>query len=68
MQPFAHLIQCSTKTARTALTMEGEASDQDYQTSILLISKSRLKSSINTSTLMAGFALVSRVTGPLHII
>ena len=35
-----------------------EASDQDYEMHILLISKSRLKSSIGTSTLMAGFALV----------
>ena len=33
--------------------------EQDYKTYILLISKSRLKSSIGTSTLMAGFALVS---------
>ena len=36
-----------------------EVEDQDYQTYILIISKSRLKSSIGTSTLMAGFALVS---------
>ncbi len=33
--------------------------DEEYQTYMLLISKSRLKSSIGTSTLMAGFALVS---------
>jgi len=33
--------------------------EQDYKIYILLISKSRLKSSIGTSTLMAGFALVS---------
>ena len=44
--------------------MRGEASDQDYNTYILLISKSRLKSSISTSTLMAGFALVSQILSP----
>ena len=36
----------------------GEATDQDYEMHVLIISKSRLKSSIGTSTLMAGFALV----------
>ena len=35
-----------------------EITDQDYEMYVLLISKSRLKSSIGTSTLMAGFALV----------
>jgi hypothetical protein len=33
-------------------------SDKDYEMHVLLISKSRLKLSIGTSTLMAGFALV----------
>ncbi len=42
------------------IAMKGEATDQDYHTYVLLISKSRLKSSIGTSTLMAGFALVSK--------
>ena len=32
--------------------------DRDYEMHVLVISKSRLKSSIGTSTLMAGFALV----------
>lgn len=35
-----------------------ELSDKDYEMHVLFISKSRLKSSIGTSTLMAGFALV----------
>ncbi len=35
-----------------------EVTDQEYEMHVLVISKSRLKSSIGTSTLMAGFALV----------
>lgn len=40
-----------------------EVSDRDYEMHVLLISKSRLKSSIGTSTLMAGFALVGLTSG-----
>lgn len=40
-----------------------EVSDRDYEMHVLLISKSRLKSSIGTSTLMAGFALVGMTSG-----
>ena len=33
--------------------------DQDYELHVLLLSRSKVKSSLKTSTLMAGFALVS---------
>ena len=36
-------------------------SDQEYELHVLYLSKSKLKQSIATSTLMAGFALVSTV-------
>ena len=35
--------------------------DQDYELHVLLLSRSKVKSSLKTSTLMAGFALVSVV-------
>ncbi len=35
-------------------------SDFDHEMHVLLLSKSRVKSSLGTSTLLAGFALVSR--------
>ena len=44
--------------ARRELSKTKDVSDKDYEMHVLLISKSRLKSSIGTSTLMAGFALV----------
>lgn len=39
--------------------------DQDYEMHMLLLSKSKVKSSLKTSTLMAGFALVRIGIGSL---
>ena len=44
--------------SRARKLSQQDVSDRDYEMHVLLISKSRLKSSIGTSTLMAGFALV----------
>ena len=42
--------------------MHPNVTDYDHEMHALLLSKSRVKSSIGTSTLMAGFALVRKYT------
>lgn len=44
------------------------ASDQEYDLHVLYLSKSKLKQSVATSTLMAGFALVRSVNYILSLI
>ncbi len=48
----------SEKTSTLALALKSH-SDFDHEMHVLLLSKSRVKSSLGTSTLLAGFALVS---------